>query len=135
MSTIWRQKQSPHEAVLYTGVIDDAELRDKISPMCVMLDMSDSQFVMFTIEAGLFWIAARPNRIAKMVGSTENVSPRSLQEALILPCKCVHFQLLQAILRHFGQQPVNDQSAFDSALTVKNEDDLLDVLLEKSILN
>lgn len=43
--------------------------------------------------------------------------------------------MLKSSAGHFRKEPVKDQAAFDTALTVKDEDDLLDARVLNSFLD
>jgi hypothetical protein len=40
--------------------------------------------------------------------------------------ECVDFELLEQVVRHFVQEPVQDHASFDPALRVQDEDNLFD---------
>ena len=88
MAALGAQEEMTHKTILDTGIVDDTELTNKVSCICIVLDMSNRHFMMSMGETWLIWRTAGPYWIIKVIRSAEKLDLIAcLIGKTFIPCK------------------------------------------------
>src|SRR5215469_11896054 len=111
MTSFLAHEETTHEAILDTSVVDDTVLTNKVSCICIMLNMTNRHFMVFVVETWLIWCTTGSYRIIKVIRGTEELALMAcLIGKLFIPCECVDLKFPEVVFRHLGQKPINDKS-------------------------
>lgn len=123
MAAVRAHKESAHITVASSGVVQDADLTHKVSGMGIVFDVADgfrtNVMCLFSV-----WISA--GRCARAVRVIEVISCVS---------KGVHFESSQMLPWDFGEEPIDNKTAFYTALRMKYENNFRVLVVKKCLFD
>lgn len=93
--------------------MEDAEARDEVTSVGVVLNVADS------LVALVGWAHG------ELVLDFTRDTPMGVVEVICSVAKGIDFEATEEVVGDLVEQPVDDEATFDAALRVKDEDDFL----------